>query len=158
MIRSKLVVNYKNFITTKDNIISSPRCCPSYSHYFLMHELYHCPTKLCFLLYFCITKNSKRGLIASYFVMECPCWIVANYTIILAFSLVNPLTWGTTFSQLQKASNFDSWHAYKLWDNINPLSSHQSQYFCQITKKLLLTSKQCIFLFHFITNFGLTNV
>ncbi len=62
------------------------------------------------------------------------------------------------FITIKSKQFFCSWHACKIWNNTNPLSSHQSQYFCQIMKRIMLTDKQCIFLFHFITNFGLNNV
>jgi hypothetical protein len=45
-IRPRLVVNCKNFITIYNNILSSPHYYFSCPHHFLMHEFFHCPTRV----------------------------------------------------------------------------------------------------------------
>ncbi len=48
--QSKLVVNYKNFITTKSNISYNPHCCLGCPHNPLMHEFNHCPIQVITLM------------------------------------------------------------------------------------------------------------
>jgi hypothetical protein len=62
--------------------------------------------KLCFLLFFALVKTQREASL-----LHIPSWnvLVGLWQITQPswpFFLANPLTWATTFSQLQKASNF----------------------------------------------------
>jgi hypothetical protein len=85
----RLVIHYKNFITIENHITSTPHCSHGCHHNLLMHEFYHCSTKVINLMFFFfffggLPRAQTKGLIPSYSSMgQCycnKCKIVANCT------------------------------------------------------------------------------
>jgi len=70
----KLVIHYTNFITIENNITSSPHCSHGCHHNLLMHEFYHCSTKVINLMFvdsfLGLPRAQTKGLIPSYSSMQ----------------------------------------------------------------------------------------